>query len=268
MKFSIFYFSGTENTKWVVNEFNNSVNKRKHECKNYSIETEITNLQEIINEADIIGFTFPIYGANMPNIVTNFINKAINVLNTNYKKQCLIITTSGYIDAYGPFAARKKIKCNGLKLIGYINIKMSNNISTPKLRAEFSTSEEMKKRMNQGKKELEKLIDKIIQGKKHIRNVGFYLLPGIVVRKALVKALKKNYLALSVDKEKCSRCMLCVNNCPTKSIIFSSEEFSFLHSCTACMRCYNFCPKYAICHEGKYADPSIYRRYRGPQSIL
>lgn len=268
MKFSIFYFSGTGNTKWAVKEFSNSVNKREHECNIYSIETQITNLQEIVNDADIIGFAFPLYGANIPKIVKNFINKFRNNLNSACKKQCFIITTAGYIDAYGPFTAGKMLKPNGFSLVGYINIKMSNNISTPKIRANFLTSEKMKKRMIKGKDKIERLIYSLINQKPYIRNIGLYLLPGIFIRKASEKGKKNNYKALSVDKEKCSLCMTCVNSCPTKSIIYSDKEFSFLPSCTACMRCYNFCSKYAICHEGRYADPSIYKRYTGPQTIL
>ena len=145
---------------------------------------------------------------------------------------------------------------------------MSNNISTPKIKANLLESKTMKIRMDKGKEEIEKLINRLINKKRSIRNIGFYLIPGIVVRKATTNAQKNNYLSLSINQEKCSHCMLCVTNCPTKSIVFSDKGFKFLPSCTACMRCYNFCPKYAIYHEGKYADPSIYRRYRGPQSIL
>jgi NAD-dependent dihydropyrimidine dehydrogenase PreA subunit len=268
MRFSIFYFSGTGNTRWAVNELNNSINKLEHECKVYSIETEITNLQEIINASDIIGFAFPIYGADMPSIVHNFIDEIKDAINLTRKKQCFIITTAGYIDAFGPFAARKILKSRGLKLVGYINIKISNNISTPKIKAKFISSEMLKVRMNKGKDKIDKLAYSITNQRPHIRNIGFYLLPGVFIRKATKNGKKNNYKDLSVDKERCSQCMTCVNNCPTKSIIFSDREFTFLPSCTACMRCYNFCPQNAICNESKFADPSIYRRYRGPQTII
>jgi len=268
MKLSIFYFSGTGNTKWAVDEFKNSVIKRGYECKIYSIEAEITNLEEIINEVEIIGFAFPIYGANMPNIIKKFIEKFKSILNTTCKKSSFIITTAGYIDTYGPVIASKILKSNGFRLIGYINIKMSNNISTPKIRSNFVTSEKMKIRMNKGKEEIEKLINRIIGKKRYIRNIGFYLIPGMLIRRVTRNAQRDNYLALSINKEKCCKCMLCINNCPTNSITFSDKEFSFLPSCTACMRCYNLCPKYAIYHDGKYADPNIYKRYSGPQSIL
>jgi NAD-dependent dihydropyrimidine dehydrogenase PreA subunit/flavodoxin len=268
MRITVFYFSGTGNTKWAVNEFKDIISEKGHECRIYSVDTEIINLEEIINEADTIGFVFPIYGCNMPNIMKRYINQFKNILNINCKKPAFIFTTGGYIDGFGPFSANKILKSNGFNLIGYINLKMSNNISTPKIKASFLESKEMKIRMDKGKEEIEKLINRVIDKKRYIRNIGFYLIPGIAIRKATTNAQKNNYLSLSINQEKCSQCMLCVTNCPTKSIVFSGKEFKFLPSCTACMRCYNFCPEYAIYHEGKYADPSIYRRYRGPQSIL
>lgn len=264
MRISIFYFSGTGNTKWAVNEFSNGVNMRKHECQVYSIEDKGADIKKVVGEADIIGFAFPVYGASMPKIMTSFIDNLKSVSNAESRKPFFIITTAGFIDAFGPFAARRILNQSGLDLIGYINIVLSNNISTPKLKANFITSEELGKRMNKGKEKIEKLVDKLIQGRKHVQNIGFYLLPGVLIRKASKKALEENYLALSVDKERCCKCMLCVNNCPAKSIVFSDKDVKFLPSCTACMRCYNFCPKNAICHDGKYADPDIYKRYKGP----
>lgn len=268
MKCSVFYFSGTGNTKWAVSELMDSIIKNGHECTIYSIDAEIENFEVIMNEADIIGFAFPIYGCNIPNIMNKYINQFMSVLNANCRKSAFILTTRGYIDGFGPFSANKLLKRNGFHLIGYISLKMSNNISTPKIKANFLESKEMKIRMDKGREEIEKLIKRVMNHKRFIRNIGFYLLPGIIIRKATRKAQMNNYLSLSVNQEQCSRCMICINNCPTKSIVFLDKEFKFLTSCTACMRCYNFCPTNAIYYEGKYADPNIYKRYKGPQEIL
>jgi len=268
MKITLFYFSGTGNTKWAVEQFDEIVSDKGCDCKIYSIEDELNNLGDIINKTELIGFAFPIYGANVPDIMQRFIEQFKGVLNNTIKKQTFLITTAGYIDAFGPFVAGNLLKRNGLKLIGYINLKISNNISTPKIKGNFPNSQKLKIRMDKSRYTISKLIDRLSVKKKYIRNIGFYLLPGIIIRKAASKGLKDNYLALSINKEKCCQCMLCVKNCPTKSIIFVNNEFNFLPSCTACMRCYNFCSSFAIYHKGKYADPGIYRRYRGLQNIL
>ena len=267
MNFVIFYFSGTGNTKWAVDEFKKCTIKKGHGCENFSLEDEIIKPEDIIKEADVIGFAFPIYGANMPNLMIRFLNGLKNI-SVEIHKPTFIITTAGYIDGFGPFAAKKILGNRGIKLTAYINLKMSNSISTPKVKSNFLTNEKMRIRMDKNKVGIEKLVIRLLSKKKYIRNIGFYLLPGMLIRKVTKNGQKNNYLALSVNKEKCSCCMTCVNNCPTKSIVNSNGEFSFLPSCTACMRCYNFCPKYAIYHEGKYADPKIYKRYKGPQSIF
>ena len=122
MKFFVFYFSGTGNTKWAISELKDNIVKKGHECKIHSIDTEIINLEEIINEADTIGFAFPIYGCNIPNIMKKYINQFKDILNVNCGKSAFIITTGGYIDGFGPFSANKILKSNGLNLIGYINL--------------------------------------------------------------------------------------------------------------------------------------------------
>lgn len=267
MKFTVFYFSGTGNTKWAVGELSDNISKRGYACELYSIENDIPKLEDKINETDIVGFAFPIYGADMPNIMKEFFDKLKNIRSKKPRKPVFIVTTAGYIDAFGPLCTKQLLEDCSFRLIAYLNLKISNNISTPKIKANFIKSDKVEIRMEKGKEKIERLIDKVARGKGYIRNIGFYLIPGIFVRKASRKAVRYSYLTLSINKEKCSQCMLCLKNCPTKSIAFYENEFRFLPSCTACMRCYNFCPNYAIYHENKYADPDIYKRYRGPQGI-
>ncbi len=267
MKFTVFYFSGTGNTKWAVDQLSENISKRVYTCETYSIEHNIPKLEDKINETDIVGIAFPIYGADMPNIMKEFVEKLKNIQSKTLRKQVFIVTTAGYIDAFGPLCAKTLLENGSFKLIGYINLKMSNNVSTPKIKANFITRDQLKIRMNKGKEKIERLINRVASGKGYIRNIGFYLVPGVFIRKASKNAVRDSYLTLSINKEKCRQCMLCLKDCPTKSIAFSENEFSFLPSCTACMRCYNFCPNYAIYHENKYADPDIYKRYRGPQGI-
>ncbi|OGV62759.1 MAG: hypothetical protein A3K19_10630 [Lentisphaerae bacterium RIFOXYB12_FULL_65_16] len=49
-------------------------------------------------------------------------------------------------------------------------------------------------------------------------------------------------------KEKCSRCRICMENCPNHAIRFSNKgEFSvFYHNCKFCQHCVLICPKKAI----------------------
>ena len=49
------------------------------------------------------------------------------------------------------------------------------------------------------------------------------------------------------DASKCTGCLLCRDNCPTKAITFADKKISiFDHACKYCMHCVTSCPKGAI----------------------
>lgn len=267
MRISVFYFSGTGNTKWVVNELYQYFIKKGHECEIYTIEDKIIDLKEIINNSNVIGFAFPIYGANMPNIMVDFFQELKNIVDGDNLKPAFIVTTAGYVDGFGPFSANRQIKICGFKLISYVSLKLSNNVSTPSLKANIQSKNNLKIRLAINKSVISKVVDHIIAKKKYIRNIGLYLIPGCFIRRLSKKGKANCYLSLSINEDLCKKCMLCLNKCPTKSITFTDGIFSFSPTCTACMRCYNFCPTNAIYHFGKYADPKIYKRYRGPETL-
>lgn len=267
MTFTVFYFSGTGNTQWAVNEFSNRIEQRNHDCTVYAVENKIEDLQSIIDEADYIGFAFPVYGADMPIIMREFFEKSIGKLAIDHKKY-FIMTTVGYVDAMGPFVVKKALTKYHFDMAGYISLRVCNNISTPKLKSKPISREALKARLVKGLKSIDKLIEKLISEQKYITNIGPYLVPGIIIRKATAKGKKNHAEYLSVDTAKCSACMRCVNNCPTKSIVYSDGGFTFLSTCTICMRCYNFCPVNAVLYDGKFADPCVYIRYKGVQDRL
>lgn len=266
MRVSVFYFSGTGNTKWAVDEISKCFKEKGHECLVYAIENTVPDLCEIVNDSDLIGFAFPIYGANIPNIMARFLKELEQICVGSSSKPAFIVTTSGFIDGYGPIAANRIIKKCGFKLLSYIDIKLSNDVSTPSVKTNIRSGESLKKRLEKSKLVINKTVDHLLSKSRYVRNIGPYLIPGLIIRKATEKGQKNCYLSLSVDKDRCRKCMRCVNNCPTKSIVYKDDNFSFLPSCTACMRCYNFCPANAVYQYGKYADPQIYKRYKGPQA--
>lgn len=270
MKFTTFYFSGTGNTKWAVEQFNQIIQGRGHQGEMFSIDNfnaqNMEQLGSILLESDYVGFANPIYGANIPPIMRRFIELLAKIQAgiDKYSKPIYIINTFGYINAFGPIAAGRLFFNSGFKLFSYANILICNNISTPKLKSNGISLEKLDDRKEVAKRELVRMVDKILAGKRYITGVGPYLLPGILIRKASKNSIENNYKTFSVKLDTCTKCMLCVKKCPTQSIRFENCSFKFYPECTACMRCYNFCPTYSILIDGAYADPSIYRRYRGP----
>ena len=77
MRFTTFFFSGTGNTWWVVKEFTEFPSKNGNNAEMYSIENnqikDFSILSELLEKSDAIGFAYPIYGANIPPIMREFI---------------------------------------------------------------------------------------------------------------------------------------------------------------------------------------------------
>lgn len=64
--------------------------------------------------------------------------------------------------------------------------------------------------------------------------VGYYL----IGRYILAKTFVANY--------NCNNCGVCIEQCPTRSIILSGNRPYWKFSCESCMRCMNYCPQRAI----------------------
>lgn len=270
MIFTTFYFSGTGNTKWVVEQFNSILNETSHQTASYAIDKlnriSKEEIADIIKKSAYIGLAHPIYGANVPPIMKEFISLLADIVHVEKipAKPLYIINTFGYINAFGPFAARKLFGKECFNIKAYSNIKLCNNVSTRSHKTAPITDEKLSIRKQRAIAELHKLIQDILSSKKHIKGIGFYLLAGIIIRKISNQSVKSHYQALSVQMSTCTKCMLCVQRCPANSISFANERFTFSSKCTACMRCYNFCPTASVLINETFTDPQEYFRYKGP----
>ncbi len=272
MTFITYYFSGTGNTRWAVEKFTSLAEAAGHKAEMISIEENSkNNVHSIIkrmNAADYIGIAYPVYGADMPAVMKRFlagIAEVIKHIDEIKGKPVYVITTAGFINGFGPIEASKALKRLGLELKGHIFLRIANNSSTPLLKTNPVSENEMERRKSNAVSELQKLLNRLADGKKYIRGIGPYLIPGIIIRKTTAKSKDNFYKRQKVDLSLCSLCMICLNNCPTGCIEYNGKDFIFKPDCTSCFRCYNFCPKAAILYNGRYADPSIYARYLGPE---
>ena len=269
-----FYFSGTGNTKWVVEQLNCIVKEGGHQAKAYAIDhfNQISkvDLIKIITKSTYIGLAHPIYGARVPPIMKEFVNLLMDIITSEEisVKPLYIINTFGYVNAFGPIAARKLLRSDCFNLKAYVNIRLCNNISTISCKTAPITDEQLRIRKQNAIGELRSFVKDILFSKKHIKGIGLYLLPGILIRKKSLKCIENHYKELSVQTSTCNRCMLCVQKCPANCISFSNEKFTFSNKCTACMRCYNFCPTASILINSVFTDPQEYLRYKGPGGDL
>jgi ferredoxin len=267
MNYSTFYFSGTGNTRWAVSEFTKILQDQGHQAEQYSIDigSQLTDQQirAIIADADAVGFANPIYGGDIPPIMRAFLSRVVGLIGPlPSPKSTYVINTYGYVNAFGPKETANLLAGSGLTLTAYVNLQLCNNVtsSKPLDRAQLA------KRMDRSRQELQRLAASLIAGRKRIKGHGPQLLIGAMIRKKVPEAIAKFYQTLGVDGATCTRCMVCVKDCPTGSISLKGQRFVFSSGCTACMRCYNFCPTGAITIDGVVADPQKFPRYQGPEA--
>jgi ferredoxin/flavodoxin len=276
MKIIVFYFSGTGNTWWISREFANIANNSNHVAEFISIEKEeaqsVEYLQKNLLEADALGIAYPIYGSTAPKIVWEFIEQLKEVskqknhraVTRNTDKFGFILTTMALFSGDGALVLRDEMEELGFPLRGAINFKLASNISIPGFHFDPVDKEKLEKRKKKAKKDLKSFFNKLILGKKKLEGRWNLLgkLGGWIQRKFMDWTLER-YINWSADMDKCTKCELCINNCPTENILLNEGEIKFLDKCTYCMRCYNFCPTYAISPREEFADPKEYKRHRG-----
>ncbi len=277
MKTAIFYFSGTGITRWAVESFTKMMESKGHESLLLSIDQKETwfpeKIKTALEGASSIGIAYPIYGADMPPIMHRF----VDMLSSNRmgcKDQwplipapplikAFTICTAMAVNGFGPFLAARVLKKARLSLNASINIRITSNASVPGLKSNPPAVKVIEARKEKALRQLDKFADYIISGRKHITGVGPYLLAGYGIRRFFGPQMKDNYKNFSVDMFRCIKCLICVNHCPTRSIVFTGRSFQFKETCTACMRCYNYCSPCAIFFKGQYADPHEYVRFHG-----
>jgi len=262
MKAALFCFSGTGNTRWVCDRF------AEEGARSGALQTTVIALDQDfldgfagfpLGDYDRLGLAHPIYGANLPPLVRRF--AALLEARLVGGTDLFVLATYGFVNGLGPWAEQNLFR--RLRIRQYVNIRMPNNITTPKVRVAMPGPEEVAVRKTQALVLLKEAAARVVSGRKWITGLGLFLLPGIAIRRFAKSAIADHYKQMSVDTARCTLCMLCVTGCPTHAIRFDQGKLHFTSACTTCTRCYNTCPAKAILIEGTYADPKDC-----PRSIL
>jgi ferredoxin len=252
MKFITFYFSGTGNTKWIADKFNEIALAAGHENSVHPVfnidETNINEYQEEIVYSDYIVIANPIYGADIPRRMRLFLALLMNNLGFIHSghKKLIFINNYGYVNGSGIFHTLRLIKNKPVRIRIYSNIRTSNTATLSK-RTKVATGKDLPEAIKaKTVKRLKMVITAAEENKRIIMGTGPHLLGSILMRKLFKERIMNNYMNMHVDSEICTLCMICVKNCPTGSISYNGGDFIFAKSCEACMRCYNRCPVHAI----------------------
>lgn len=258
----LYFFSGTGSTWWVCKTL-----ASKLEANN--VETRVRNIESVgygeIEDHDIIGFGFPVYGSDCPPIIREFIEN----LPTLDDKDCFIITSMMVFSGDGALTTENILRNKGFNLRQAVNIRMMNNIRLPYPVLDqlpiYRESEAMKIR-GEASEKIDRLADKIATGEQWIEGRGLLgKLGGLSQRIPMMyfgwTRWARNF---SVDKDACTMCKQCVENCPAGNISLHEGEITWGEKCICCVRCYNLCPTDAILYKEATRDRKKFPRYKGP----
>lgn len=270
MQIILFYFSGTGNTWWLVEQFKKRIMVLDNEIETYSIEKlkpeDWSNINNKWSKAEWIGFAHPIYGSSAPKILKEFIEKlSQNISNiSQYPKKSFVITTMELFSGDGALILKKRLNRVNLNLKIAYNFQMVSNLGIPVFNYNPCSESRFAKRRQRTLKKLDKVVNLIQNDEKFLQNrwnpFGYFF--GGLQRLFMSPLERNNWKFLGVDENRCIKCLECVNNCPTHAIEYDDANFTFSESCTACYRCYNFCPAQAITVAGRSMNLQRHRQHQ------
>ena len=256
---SVFYFSGTGNTRFVAEETGKRL-AEKYEVKIYDIGEE-KNCAESAFAADKLLFAFPVYGSSPPVPMRRFIYANAKHIEG---KEIFVIATQYMFSGDGAASLGRTIEKLGGKGIGAEHVNMPNNLAdctALKIRNDFEIAKTLKK----AEKRIDSFSRKILCGKRFRRGfnpvshaVGYFC-----QRKWWRKGENAKKSSLLIHEERCIGCGICAAHCPVKNIIVEGRHAKALGNCAFCYRCVNLCPNRAISLFGKSIPE---KQYKGPQS--
>lgn len=263
----IFYFSGTGNTWWVGNQITEGLRERGCQAQPISIEQVTdTEVQELIEKAEIVGIGYPIYGSDAPLIMQKFIDKLPAV--TGQKPMFIYVTQAAW-SGNGAYYMRKLIEDKGYQIRWAVHINMPNNIN-----ADFGWVMTLTLKLFQAKlpyaaERAAKLAQRIVDNKPWIHGRNALLSFGWTQRYFWRRSFESyQYKLWSVDPQKCTSCGRCVRLCPVDNITLVERLPHFDNRCIKCLRCYNYCPELAILSFKRPYNPQMFgpQPYQGPTS--
>lgn len=258
----IFYFSGTGNTWWISNRIAEALESQGISARTVSIEKiSADEANDLIYKSEYVGFGYPIYGSDMPEIMKRFFDS----LEDMEMKSTFVFCTQWSYSGDGAHVCERAIRKKGYNVWWAEHFFMPNTISAGLFARYTNDPQKLKNILEKNRKRIDRLALKI--SKNVISKRGYTIvstLGGLMQRipyRRIYLSYKDN---ISINAEKCIGCNRCVNICPVNNLEVSGDKIVAKGECILCGRCYNFCPVQAIEYNGKPHDMKKGIPYQGP----
>ena len=235
----LFLFSGTGNSLNTAIRIQENIEN----CEILSI-SKVFKEKKFNYEASKIGFIFPVYFTDAPNIVKEFL-KDIKISGNPY---VFAIATSGGEPGKTFRTVKKLLDRQNRKLHSEFSLVFPGNSII--LIDKTSTPEEIDRLIKDSEVRINEIVEKIknnevekfITSRVSLYNKFINWMGKLFVFKILSDRIFK------VDNEKCVRCGTCVSVCSMNNIEIVNNKVTWNHNCEMCLACIHWCPQTAIEH--------------------
>ncbi len=233
MKVLLCYFSGTGNTKKIVDKYVDEFKKRNIDIDVWNIEKKDQKFDA--KNYDMLGIAYPIYAFNAPSIVVDFVK---NIAKQDKKKKLFIIKSSGEPLAINNISSNKiknLLKRKNFILTNEYHYVMPYNIM-------FRHTDNMAFKMwDTAKKVIPVDCDEIVKNKES--KLSYIFMGNLIAWIFRIQYWGGRYNGKKYEvNEKCIKCKKCANCCPVNNIKIENDKFVFGDRCIMCMRCSFCCP--------------------------
>ena len=235
MRILLLQFSGTGNTYYIAKKIQSVLQKKGHEVVCYPLE-KVDNINDMIKDYDLLGVGFPIYGSDMPAIVSEKVSQIQTVDQIKAFTFCTQMMYSGD----GAIYLAKKLMEKGFIVRQCTHFNMPNNI-TDYLRF-LPGKVNYVKLGKKTDKQVEKFCERINQNKKRLKGNNFFShFLGLLQRYPYQKMMKSYKPKIYID-DTCILCNKCVKLCPVQNLKLEEGKIVDSGKCILCYRCINNCP--------------------------
>lgn len=237
MRYLGIYFTGTGNTKRVLDKARKELDKRGHLLDAVDvIDGDVFDLKDY----DGLFIFYPIYAFNAPKPIIKYIKK---IKKLEKEIPCVIMKQSGehlfWNNASSLYLSSLLERRNIIVHNEYHYLMPYSFI--------FRHSDYMAYRMNEVMEGLLPLDLDLFLNHQDIHPKRYFM-------DRFVSFLFRiqwwggrfNGRFYSVDKKKCVKCMKCIEGCPAKNIVLKDGKIKFKGQCLMCQRCVMYCPRQAV----------------------